>query len=139
MDLSYAAAYKLGYINNGSVEVEVESIAVDANAPVATATALVSEPLTIEPLAPAMLVAQDSATAGKVYLQLGAFRSSQGAESFLAKLRADYGDLGKPLGLFQKQDLTRVQLGPYRNKNEARADAERLKARLGFKPFVSMH
>ena len=37
MDLSYVAAYKLGYINNGSAEVEVESITVDPNAPVVAA------------------------------------------------------------------------------------------------------
>ena len=108
MDLSYAAAAKLGYINNGSIEVEVESIAVDSNGPVISAPAQVSEPLKVESLPPATPIPQSSASAGKVYLQLGAFKSQQGAASFLAKVQSDFGDLGKPLGLFQKQDLTRV-------------------------------
>ena len=55
MDLSYVAAYKLGFINNGSAEVEVESIAVDGNAPVVGAVeppAVKVEPLTPAPVYP---------------------------------------------------------------------------------------
>jgi rare lipoprotein A len=139
MDLSYVAAYKLGYINNGSAEVEVESIAVDGNAPVTTPV----EPpaVRVEPLipAPAMPVETAGTPTGKVFLQLGAFRSPQGAESFLARMRGELGDGSKPLRLYEKQGLTRVHLGPYANANEARAAASRLSSTLGFKPFVSMH
>lgn len=139
MDLSYAAAYKLGIINNGSGEVEVESIAVDAGMPISAPAALTSEPLQAEPLPASVPVANARATAGKIYLQLGAFKSKQGAASFLAKLRSELGELGKPLGLFDKDGLTRVHLGPYRTQGEARNQAEQLKGRLGFKPFVSVH
>jgi rare lipoprotein A len=137
MDLSYVAAYKLGYINTGSAEVEVESIAVDRNAPVIAAI----EPSTVkvEPLAAEVSVDNTAATTGQTYLQLGAFKSAQGAESFLLKMRDELGESAKPLKLFEKEGLTRVHLGPYANANEARNAANQLESKLGFKPFVSVH
>ncbi len=143
MDLSYVAAYKLGYINNGSAEVEVESIAVDANTPVVAA---VETPVVkVVPVAPVATVAPTipvetaGAPTGKVYLQLGAFRAREGAESFLGKMRAVLGDGGKKLKLYEKGGLTRVHLGTYSNADEARREAVKLQVRLGFKPFVSLH
>ena len=145
MDLSYAAAYKLGFINNGSAEVEVESIAVGDNAPVASAVetpAVNVAPIAVAPLpeaAPSIPVDTVGSSTGKIFLQLGAFKSAQGAESFLAKLNAELGDTGKQLKLYSKDGLTRVHLGPYANANEARDAASSLAAKLGFKPFVSLH
>jgi rare lipoprotein A len=77
--------------------------------------------------------------AGKVYLQLGAFKEKQGAESFLAKMRAELGDTGKDIILLRQSGLNRIQLGPYANSEEARRAANTLASRLGFKPFVSQH
>ncbi len=143
MDLSYVAAYKLGYLNNGSAEVEVESIAVDANTPVVAAveTSVVKvEPVAAAPVAaPVIPVETAGATTGKVFLQLGAFRAKQGAQSFLAKMRAAVGENGKRFSLYEKQGLTRVHLGPYSNADEARSAAVKLQSKLGFKPFVSLH
>lgn len=151
MDLSYVAAYKLGYINNGSTEVEVESIAVDGNAPVTAAIetpAIKVEPLTVAPLTPAASVATAApaipiettgGSTGNVFLQLGAFKSVQGAESFLGKMSTELGDSGKILSLYVKDGLTRVHLGPYANADEARNAASKFAAKLGFKPFVSLH
>ncbi len=139
MDMSYVAAYKLGYVNNGSAEVEVESIAVDANAPVAVAAetpVVKAEPVVA---APAIPVETAGAPTGKVFLQLGAFKSPQGAESFLAKLRAEMGESGKTLSLYEKEGLTRVHFGPYANADEARKEAAKLAVKLGFRPFVSLH
>jgi len=136
MDLSYTAAHKLDIVGNGSSEVEVESIAADA---VATPIA-VADPVTSEPLAPAAAPAATSAAAGgNVYLQIGAFKSQQGAESFLAKMRTEFSGSGKQVVLYQKDELVRVHVGPYANADEARAIAEKLQSRLGFKPIVSLH
>ncbi len=162
IDLSYAAAYKLGIVNDGSAEVEVESIATDAaqTAPVAAATPLSSTTLQPSPPSVVAAVAMTAASAGasaanaapssstistalaasgNVYLQLGAFRFRQGAENFLAKMRNELGDAGKQLVLFEKDGLVRVHYGPYPTKDEARAVAERLQGQLGFKPIVSEH
>lgn len=151
IDLSYTAAYKLRIINSGSAEVEVESIAVDGSAPLVVSTVLTtplkSEPIPAEATTPVVVVAEAptpatpiaAATAsGKVYLQLGAFKSTQGAESFLAKMQSKLGSGDKSLTLFQKDGLERVHLGPYATQDEARAAGEKLKAKLGFKPYVSV-
>ena len=50
IDLSYAAAYRLGYINNGSAEVEVETIVPDASG--TTLTYAQVKPPTPQPAAP---------------------------------------------------------------------------------------
>jgi rare lipoprotein A len=135
MDLSYAAAAKLGYINNGSAEVEVESIAVSGAAPAPVETPVIRE----EPLPPSIPVETAGRPTGKIFLQLGAFKAPEGAESFLLKMRAELGEGAKPLTLYEKQGLTRVHMGPYASENEARNAAARLEDRLGFKPFVSRH
>ena len=145
-DLSYTAAYKLGIIGNGSSEVEVESIATDEAVvtPIAMAAQVTSEPLQPEPVAapaitPAVAAANAPVDAGNTYLQLGAFKSQQGAESFLAKMRTEFDGSGKQVVLYQKDDFVRVHIGPYANQAEARATAEKLQSRLGFKPIVSVH
>ena len=71
-------------------------------------------------------------------LQLGAFKSQEAAESFMAQMRAKLGDAGKQLSMFIKDGLTRVHLGPYTNQNEARSSAEDLKGMLGFKPVLNL-
>lgn len=152
VDLSYTAAYKLGLIGNGSAEVEVESLAVEGTAPLTVSTVL-SVPVKPETasvdMAPPVVVVTETppssppnvpavAATGKIYLQLGAFKSPQGAESFLAKMRSKLGAIDKSLGLFQKDGLERVHLGPYATPDEARAAGEKLKVHLGFKPYVSV-
>ncbi len=136
MDLSYVAAYKLGYVNQGSAEVEVESIAVDGSAPVA---AVVPTPVAKAPAVAAETVmpVMPPDRSGKVYLQLGAFKEQQGAQSFLDRMRAELGDTGKEIRLVRKQGLNRIHIGPYENSEEARRAANELAGRLGFKPFVS--
>lgn len=138
MDLSYTAAHKLGIIGNGSSEVEVESLAPDARVnTLAKADAVESKPL--EKTEPAASSAPAASTAGSnIYLQLGAFKSQEAAESFMAQMRAKLGDAGKQLSVFLKDGLNRVHLGPYASQDAARSSAEGLKGKLGFKPMVNL-
>ncbi len=139
MDLSYTAAHKLGIINNGSAEVEVESLAPSAIVgSVARAAPVQSRPL--EPAQPVAKqpAAQPAGAGGNVYLQLGAFKSRDAAESFMVKMSAELGDLGREVSLFSKGGFSRVQLGPYASRDEARGSAEQLQERLGFKPIVNL-
>ncbi|MDP2852379.1 MAG: septal ring lytic transglycosylase RlpA family protein [Gallionella sp.] len=142
MDLSYTAAHKLGILGNGSAEVEVESLAPDASVQtLAKADTVESRPL--EKIEPAVQVAAPAASApaapaGNVYLQLGAFKTQEAAESFMAQMRAKLGDAGKQLSVFLKDGLNRVHLGPYANQDAARSSAEGLKGKLGFKPMVNL-
>ena len=137
IDLSYTAAYKLGILRVGSGQVEVESLAPDAwPVPVTGAESVHTEPL---PSEPAPVTANAPADPGGVYLQLGAFKSRLGAESFLARMRTEFEGGDKQVVLYSKDDLTRVHLGPYSSQEEAHAMAGKLHARLGFKPIVSLH
>ncbi|CAH1905968.1 Rare lipoprotein A precursor [Candidatus Nitrotoga sp. HW29] len=142
IDLSYVAAYKLGIVDNGSAEVmvEVESLTADSNVqPIE-----ITDSVVVTPLKPTTAMSVSSlsepAAMGNVYLQLGAFRSQQGAESFLGRMNIEFEGGGKRVELYQKDDdMVRVHMGPYSTQDEARAIAERLQPRLGFKPFVVLH
>ena len=140
IDLSYVAAYKLGIVDNGSAEVvvEVESLGADSNVqPIE-----ITDSVIVTPLKPttALSVSSEPVANGNVYLQLGAFRSQQGAESFLGRMNIEFEGGGKRIELYQKDDdMVRVHIGPYPTQDEARAIAERLQPRLGFKPFVVLH
>ncbi len=140
IDLSYVAAYKLGIVDNGSAEVmvEVESLVADGNVqPIE-----ITDSVVVTPLKPttALSVSSEPAASGNVYLQLGAFRSQQGAESFLGRMNIEFEGGGKRIELYQKDDdMVRVHIGPYPTQDEARAVAEKLQPRLGFKPFVVLH
>lgn len=168
IDLSYTAAYKLRIIENGSAEVEVESLNAYDSASLSVSTNLASavttEPLPVEsaPVAapvqavvvtPPPVVKAPTVTvtlgesvvatpapsklAGTIYLQLGAFKAPTGAESMMVSLRDKLDKNERPLSIFNKGGLARVQLGPYANEAQARATAEKLKAVLGFKPLLS--
>jgi len=141
IDLSYTAAHKLGIVGNGSSEVEVENIVTDSavTAPLAAAEPIKSEPLSPEPKIVSAATSASTPATGKTYLQLGAFKSQQGAESFLIRMRAEFNGSGKQVSLYEKDGLTRVHLGPYASTDEARAIAEKLQTRLGFKPVVNVH
>lgn len=147
IDLSYAAAYRLGLINDGSGEVEVDSIVPgqEEATPVATAQVQTAPlpPAAPPAVAPASAAAASApaavAPAGNVYLQLGAFRSKQSAENFLARMQGELGNAGRQLTLYVKNGLTRVHLGPYASKDVAASAAAGLQGKLGFKPMVSLH
>lgn len=132
IDLSYAAASKLGIINLGQGQVEVESLIPDENT-AAPITPLYKEAMQVSPLPSA-----EPATSGKAYLQLGIFNSQRGAEEFLSSMRSKLSDTGKQLSLSHKNGMVRVRIGPYANADTARATALDLQSRLGFKPMLSL-
>ncbi|MBI5438054.1 MAG: septal ring lytic transglycosylase RlpA family protein [Nitrosomonadales bacterium] len=141
IDLSYTAAHKLGIVNNGSAEVEIESIVLNPD----TGALARQEPVQSKPLEKTEITpniappAASAATGSNIYLQLGAFKTQEAADSFVAKMRTELGKAGKQISVFIKDGLTRVHIGPYANENEARSTAERLKGKLGFKPMLNFH
>ena len=107
IDLSYAAAHRLGIIAAGSAPVEVESI-VPGEAPQAEA----------------------------VYVQLGVFSSRENAESLRARIARELDSMQASVQLFVAGSLWRLQLGPYRSHDEARPVAERVESLLDLKPLL---
>ena len=113
IDLSYAAAVKLGIAANGTGRVEIRTITPDAS----TARS---------PTQP-----QETANNTPLFLQAGAFSSRQNAES----LRIRIADAVKPPVSIHKEqrpegDIYRVRIGPLYNEDEAQHVNQRL-ARIG--------
>ena len=141
IDLSYTAAYKLGLLNGGSGQVEVEAILPEAyarytsTARVATVT---TAPAPVAPPAPAATAATttDAGAASGVFLQLGAFGSRDNAQSFIDRLRGELDWLGERAHIHTRDGLHRVHAGPYANAADARAAAERVMQALGTRPLV---
>lgn len=160
IDLSYTAAFKLGYVGAGSASVEVESItpqempllaaqrreaqqAVSAAAappladtrPTAPVMVAAAGPLPAEPVAAAQTIPVD-AEAGGIYLQLGAFSARDNAENFRVRIYQQLAWLNDAIRVFARDGMYRLHLGPYRDRGEAASMAERIGAALQFKPVV---
>jgi rare lipoprotein A len=144
IDLSYAAAWKLGYVEQGSTMVEVDAIVPGTDVQVAAAP--------VAPPAPAAAAAQAGPAApaepaapmdvavttepGGLYVQLAAFSARENAESFRARAALELASLDRPIEIYRKDGLFRLHVGPYRSRAEASAAAERLKDTLDVKPHV---
>lgn len=159
IDLSYAAAYKLGFINNGSGQVEVEAILPgDATAltyaqvkppdrPAPKPLPARSEGDEIEALAqklaaeeapPAAVPSAAAAPQRGVFLQLGAFASADNAESLRSHLARELEWLSEGIQINANAGIHRVHLGPYANRGDAEKVAEKIRLALGYKPtFVT--
>lgn len=161
IDLSYAAAYRLGYVNNGSTQVEVEAILpgdatqityaqVKPPPPPAAKPASAErdeiEVLTTQlaaaetPLAPAAPVAPVAPAVGQkgVFLQLGAFASVDNAETLRSHLSRELDWLSDAIQINAGGGMHRVHLGPYASRADAEVVAEKIRLALGYKPgFVT--
>lgn len=174
IDLSYTAAAKLGYVSQGSTQLEVEQIlpqdmpaiiamqrsqtSAPAPATVAAANGPKSQdskvaeakpdssrppdpaagksappPSTVQS-APAQIPVD--AEKGGVFLQLGAFSGHDNAENFRVRVYQQLAWLDKAVEIYQRDGLFRLHLGPYRDRAEANAAAEKIRETLAFKPVV---
>ncbi len=117
VDLSYAAAYKLDYINAGSVDVTVEQIVpgVFQADPVASAPA---------------------ATIKGYFLQLGAFGSRPNADKFVENIRKAASAVARQVDISQDGKVYRVFAGPFSSQDEARSAADALSRLNGLYSFV---
>lgn len=163
MDLSYAAAHRLGYINTGSAEVVVEPITHEQirlagrgqNAVYAAAPMPVAAPPQVVPPAvpsdgpvavtqvalppPARPIAAapvPQVPGSGVFLQLGAFETQANAAGLFGRARNELVAFADRLHLFDDGGRYRLQVGPFASAEEARAEAGRIGAILNLQPFV---
>lgn len=101
----------------------------------ATPGPAVAPPASPDAIATAPVVAVSVEQKG-LFLQLGAFGSSDNAENYLTRLRAQVDWLAPALHVYPKDGLFRVHAGPYANQADARAAADRISQALGIKPMV---
>jgi len=138
IDLSYVAAWKLGYVEAGSARVEVASVLPGSAAAVAAPEAASNaEPKAAPEAAPeaATNAATKAGTKG-VYLQLGAFATREAAESFRVRIYRDLPWLSQAIRVIDGGAAFRLHLGPYPSPDEARPIAERIQAELKFAPLL---
>lgn len=135
IDLSYVAAYKLGYIGNGSASVEVEAIVAGEPLRVAQATPKAAADAAPPPAASPAPLHTVEAPAG-LYLQLAAFAAQASAESMRERLARELDWLATRIYVVASGNLYKVQVGPYRSRDDAIDHAERIAQALNFKPFV---
>ena len=149
IDLSYSAAWKLGYVDSGSTLVQVESV-LPGSASLASVPAAVGSRDDAAPPDPLAAFLQLKSSIGSapekqlatllpaerdsrgVYLQLGAFGNPDNAETLKSRLGRELSgspgtaELGEKLLVQARNGVYRVQLGPWRDHEEARHIAERL-------------
>ena len=151
IDLSYAAAWKLDYIGNGSTKVTVELLHPENDTMLASAPAPRVEQRaetatqTAAPAAPAAVLASandspviDTSPAPGAYIQLGAFGNPDNAEAFRSHMSRELDWLSDRIRLEPGGKIMRVQAGPFRDRTEADAHAEKIRGITGIKPTVMM-
>ena len=114
IDLSYTAAWKLGYVDAGSARLEVETVL----------------PGRAEPV-------QEARTESKgVFLQLGAFSARESAENFRVRVYRELAWLSEAIQVVAGGALYRLHVGPYRTQDEARTIADRIQSELSLRPLI---
>ena len=131
IDLSYAAAVRLGIAGPGSGMVEVERV-FESPEPDAAALAATLPPPPQAMVETPMVVEEPAG----LWLQLGAFSSRESAENFRDKAARELSWNNEPIQISAREGLHRVRLGPYRNREEAAAIAEKVRETLGFAPTL---
>ena len=154
IDLSYAAATKIGIVQKGSGEVEVEAIIPIETAatsmaaplpPVASAPAPAGSAVPSTAVAPAAAPVAESpappvaATESGFVVQLAAFASNANADNFVARLAPSIASVGVEPKVRQVNGLFRVFVGPYSSRDEAKRIADRLRDALGLPSTIAVH
>lgn len=148
IDLSYAAAHRLGLTQAGSGEVRVELLVPPfserAPEPEVTRT---TDTRSTTPLSPGPVSESNSArdpepstSAQQFFIQLGAFGNFANAQQFQQRMEASLSDRrpAQPISIRQRDGLFRVQVGPINNPSQAQALRNDLQQRLGTSlPLIS--
>ncbi len=129
IDLSYAAAARIGLASPGSGMVEVERVfGPTAGSPVIVAT-VAPPPAAVE----TPMVVEDRGQ----WLQLGAFSSKESADIFKEQAARSLSWNNEPLDVSAREGFYRVRLGPYRNRDEANAIEQKVRETLGYAPTMT--
>jgi len=145
IDLSYAAAHRLGIAQKGSGEVEVEAIipgeavlvAAAPLPPVAEAPAA-AVPFELPPVEPGATVPVARAEGGFV-VQLGAFANFTNAQNFVGHVANQLAPIGVEAKVRQANGFFRVFAGPYPTREDAKRTADRLRDALGLPSTIAVH
>ena len=85
---------------------------------------------------PAAEAIPDATPARGFWVQLGAFRVRDGAETFQTRVAAEMDWLSPLLAVVSEASMFRLQAGPYPNRDQARSVAERVRDGLQLVPVI---
>jgi len=145
IDLSYAAAYKLGIVGKGSGLVEVEAIDarnfVTNKAEVKVADAKDLGDVEIKPLDQDSVTANaalEKATASEsgIFVQVGVFKSAENAGGLSKKILDQNLVENARVNSWYNQGVYRVRIGPYANRADADRVAMKIKDSLGLNTYI---
>jgi rare lipoprotein A len=134
IDLSYAAAHRVGIALPGSGEVEVESIIPVDTRVAAAPLPPVARPTPIAPVTPA-----PPATNGGFAVQLGAFQNYVNAQNFLAHVQTQLAAAQVEPKVREANGLFRVYVGPYPDRDTAARVADRITNVFGMETAIGPH
>mgnify|MGYP002400221310 CR=1 FL=1 len=146
IDLSYAAAHRVGIAARGSGEVLVEAIIPGDNPalvaaaplpPVAAGPAQVAVVTSAFP--PPTTVGAAPPGAAGFAVQLGAFQNYVNAQSFLAHVQGLLASAQVEPKVRETRGMYRVYVGPYADRDEARRVADRITGAFGMATSVAPH
>ena len=144
IDLSYAAANRLGYINAGSAEVEVELLTPEVIAAMTeerresrAVVAQTPSPMLPQPIEVTRAASPDGNGAG-AYLQLGAFATPANAAGMMQRVREKTDMLAEQMHVLDDDGRYRLQIGPFPSIEEARKAAGHIVMLLEVQPYLVM-
>ncbi len=123
IDLSYAAAHRIGLIGRGSGLVEVEAI-------------LPGEDYSATPAAATPGTSMPADASDGIYLQLGAFSVRENADAFLRKMQTELAWLSASMSIHGHDGYYRVRAGPYSSREQAGRTAARVQEESGIKTLL---
>ncbi|HET8849626.1 MAG TPA: septal ring lytic transglycosylase RlpA family protein [Marinobacter sp.] len=135
IDLSYAAAKKLGFQSRGTARVEVAAITVRPDGTMYLAGERFNPAASDGGVAGNEAVTGGNATSGdrqreSLFVQLGAFSQRHPAEALMAQVRGYHDNPVRVRSITtQGGEFHRVQVGPFRTEADARYAQERLESR----------
>jgi len=139
IDLSYAAAYQLDYIKQGSAEVLVEKMTPDAIAQYhaeKNGTVVAKNGVRVEQVAMSNTSALVPFHRIPLYLQIGAFGNKNNAEALVSQVSSNHEVFGKASQILSEAGVHRVLVGPFTSIDQANEAAIELSAFVQVQPVI---
>lgn len=139
IDLSYAAAYQLDYINQGSAEVLVEKMTPDAIAQYhaeKNGTVVARNGVQVEQVSLNNSSNLVNIRRAPLYLQIGAFGNKNNAEALVSQVTSNHADFGKVSRILSDAGVHRVLVGPFSSIDQANEAAIELSAFVQVQPVI---
>ncbi len=139
IDLSYAAAYQLDYIKQGSAEVLVEKMTPDAIAQYhaeKNGTVVAKNGAQVQQVALSNSSTLVPVHQAPLYLQIGAFGNKNNAEALVSQVSSNHQAFGKASKILSESGVHRVLVGPFTTIDQANEAAIELSAFVQVQPVI---